>query len=63
MTTLAEFFQMGGYAFYVWSSYLIALVVLIINLWLPFAKMRQVKRKLSRQILFQQAQADRRVSD
>ncbi len=27
--TWAEFFSMGGYAFFVWSSYLVALVVMV----------------------------------
>ena len=26
---MSEFFSMGGYAFYVWGSYLIALVVMV----------------------------------
>jgi heme exporter protein D len=26
---MSEFFYMGGYAFYVWGSYLIALVVMV----------------------------------
>ncbi|MDH3690630.1 MAG: heme exporter protein CcmD [Gammaproteobacteria bacterium] len=29
--SLSEFFHMGGYAFYVWASYGLALVVLIAN--------------------------------
>jgi heme exporter protein D len=33
--TLNEFIHMGGYGFYVWSSYAITLLVLIINIILP----------------------------
>mgnify|MGYP001820561517 CR=1 FL=1 len=40
---LTEFFHMGGYAFYVWTSYGIALVVLLLNVILP---MRQRKKLL-----------------
>ena len=42
--TLNEFFHMGGYAFYVWTSYGIALAVLLINVILP---LRQRKKLLS----------------
>ena len=41
---LTEFFHMGGYAFYVWTSYAIALFVLLINVILP---LRQRKKLLS----------------
>ena len=40
---LNEFLNMGGYAFYVWTSYGIALVVLLINVILP---LRQRKKLL-----------------
>jgi heme exporter protein D len=30
----SEFFSMGGYAFYVWGSYLVALVVMGGEVWL-----------------------------
>jgi len=32
---LTEFLHMGGYGFYVWSSYGIALLVLVLNIVLP----------------------------
>lgn len=38
----SEFLNMGGYAFYVWTSYGIALVVLLANLLSPIL----LKRKL-----------------
>ena len=41
---LNEFFHMGGYAFYVWTSYGIALVVLLLNVIRP---LRQRKKRLS----------------
>lgn len=31
MESLRTFLHMGGYAVYVWSSYLLALVVLVVN--------------------------------
>jgi heme exporter protein D len=42
--SLSEFFNMGGYAFYVWTSYGLALVVLLVNLVLP---VRQRKKLLA----------------
>lgn len=30
-----EFFAMGGYAFYVWTSYGLAFVVLLLNVLIP----------------------------
>lgn len=42
----AEFFNMGGYAFYVWSSYAIAAVVLLANLVLPLRRLRKQQDKL-----------------
>ncbi len=46
--SLAEFFHMGGYAFYVWGSYGIAFIVLLLNLFLPQYQHRQQLRKLTR---------------
>jgi len=42
----AEFFNMGGYAFHVWSSYLLAAIVLGLNVWLPLRKYRAQQKKL-----------------
>jgi len=42
--SLNEFFHMGGYASYVWTSYGIALVVLLVNVILP---LRQRKKLLA----------------
>lgn len=39
---LSDFFNMGGYAFYVWTSYGITLIVLLANLISPLL----LKRKL-----------------
>jgi heme exporter protein D len=47
--TLSEFFNMGGYATFVWSSYGLALVVLVLNWWLPLQQHRQNLKKLKRQ--------------
>ncbi len=46
--SLSEFFNMGGYAAFVWSSYGLALVVLLLNILLPWQQHRQTVRKLKR---------------
>ena len=39
--SVQEFFAMGGYAFYVWTSYGIALIVLVANIIIPVAQRKQ----------------------
>ena len=48
MEALGEFLHMGGYAFYVWSSYAIAALALALNLWLPVRRWRELRRRLRR---------------
>ncbi len=43
---LADFFHMGGYAFYVWTSYALTALVLIANLVAPLAAGRRTRREL-----------------
>lgn len=45
--SLAEFLHMGGYAFYVWTSYGLALVVLVVNLTQPWRRRRQLLREIA----------------
>lgn len=40
------FFEMGGYAFYVWTSYLAAAVILVVNVLIPLRRNRTVRRAL-----------------
>ena len=49
---VAEYFRMGGYAFYVWGSYAVVLVVLALNLAAPALRLRRVRRALARQARF-----------
>ena len=44
--TFAEFIDMGGYGAYVWSSYGIALVVLVANVVIPLLSAQKQKREL-----------------
>lgn len=42
----APFWQMGGYAAYVWPSYGLALVVLLWLLWRAAGELRQAEKRL-----------------
>jgi len=44
----AEFFNMGGYAFYVWTSFGLALIVLTGNVMWAINRKRRVIRQLKR---------------
>ena len=47
--SLAEFFAMGGYGFYVWTSYWLTLVVLVANIVIPVMERRQFFRQSLKQ--------------
>ena len=42
----ARFFEMGGYGFYVWASYVAAAAVLVLNVLIPLRRNRTVRRAL-----------------
>lgn len=42
----SEFFAMGPYGFYVWTSYGLAAVILIVNVLLPLRRRKTVQRQL-----------------
>lgn len=48
--TFSEFLHMGGYAFYVWTAYGIACLVLVLNLILPVQQHRQILQRIARQL-------------
>ncbi len=41
---MAEFFAMGGYAFYVWSAYGLTVLVLLLNVVIPGWRLRRQRR-------------------
>lgn len=43
----SDFFAMGGYGFYVWGSYALALVLLVGEVWLLRHRRRTLLRRLS----------------
>jgi heme exporter protein D len=45
--SLSEFFAMGGYAFYVWTSYGLTLIVLLANILIPIIQRKQLLRALA----------------
>jgi len=47
MNSFAEFLAMGGYGFYVWTSYAIAFVVLILNVIIPMFQRKKFLRELA----------------
>ena len=51
MSTLSEFLHMGGYAFYVWTSYGLAALVLV-AIWIsPWRRERRILKDLGEQAL------------
>lgn len=47
---MSEFFQMGGYAFYVWMSYGLTLLVLIANIIAPWQHQRELLKMITRRV-------------
>ena len=45
---MAEFFQMGGYAAFVWPSYALTMLVLWLNWYLPRKQHEKLVRQLKR---------------
>ena len=45
-TGVSEFFHMGGYAFYVWTSYAVVLIVMAINFIWPALQRRRLLEQL-----------------
>ena len=49
---MSEFFHMGGYGFYIWTSYGLAFIVLVANFIIPLKQekvlLRTINRKLRR---------------
>lgn len=47
---MQEFFHMGGYAFYVWTSYGLALIILLMNWIIPIKREKHILRNLARKL-------------
>ncbi|EIJ43312.1 heme exporter protein CcmD [Beggiatoa alba B18LD] len=47
---MSEFFNMGGYAFYVWTSYGLAFIVITANVIVPLNHKRELLQSLTRRM-------------
>ena len=45
-----EFFHMGGYAFFVWTSYGLAAIILIANIIIPMQRKKEIMNNLKRRL-------------
>jgi len=52
---MAEFLHMGGYAFFVWTSYGLATIVLVANVILPIQRKKEIMNNLKRRLRREQA--------
>ncbi len=46
----SEFFHMGGYAFFVWTSYGLTLIIIVANIILPIMQREKVISRIKRTI-------------
>ncbi|MBE9564165.1 MAG: heme exporter protein CcmD [Proteobacteria bacterium] len=46
----SEFFHMGGYAFFVWTSYALTLIVIVANIVAPIVQRKKVIARIKRAI-------------
>ncbi len=46
----SEFFHMGGYAFFVWTSYALTLIVVVANIVSPIIQRRKIIARVKRAI-------------
>ena len=49
-STLAEFIDMGGYGFNVWSVYALFAILVAVNLIMPWRKKQKIVRQLKRRM-------------
>ena len=46
----SEFFNMGGYAFYVWTSYALTFIVVVANIVSPIMQRKKAIKRIKRAI-------------
>ena len=59
--SLSEFFTMGGHGLYVWSSYVISLVLMAASILLPWLSLKRTRKQLSRQFAREAANSEREI--
>ena len=47
---MSDFFAMGGYAAYVWPSYVLATIVLVVNIVAPLKQHKRVLTEIARKL-------------
>jgi heme exporter protein D len=50
MNYWSEFFHMGGYAFFVWTSYALTFAVIVANIILPIMQRKKVIARIKRAV-------------
>ncbi len=57
----SEFFNMGGYAFFVWTSYALTFIVLVANIISPIMQRKKIITRIKRAIKREQLQQQNNV--
>ena len=57
-SSFKEFLDMGGYAFNVWSVYLIFAIFIAINIILPIIRREKIIKELKRRASFEETETD-----
>ena len=57
-SSLREYFEMGGYAFNVWSVYAIFGIFVLVNMLLPILRKEKIIKELKRRASFEKAETD-----
>jgi heme exporter protein D len=57
----SEFFHMGGYAFFVWTSYALALVIVVANIVSPVMQRKKIIARIKRAIKRENLNLDNRA--
>ena len=57
-SSLREFLEMGGYAFNVWSVYVIFGIFVAVNIFLPVIRREKIIKELKRRASFEKAETD-----
>ena len=58
----SEFFHMGGYAYFVWTSYAITFAVIVANIILPIVQRKKVIARIKRAIKREQIELNKQVN-
>jgi heme exporter protein D len=57
----SEFFNMGGYAFFVWTSYALTLVIVVANIVSPMVQRKKTIARIKRAIKRENLNLDNRA--